>query len=139
MSERNFQMRLTCRYRGPDNEIAEAAVQNLEEGEWRDFILDPERPGFLILVYAILNCQHRYLCMNAAERGIELDSARGVIDVGTDEDWRMQRLRVRFEVGLRSGAASPQDIDYIVERMRQCPVSVNLRDVPDAGTSVEVV
>ncbi len=139
MTDRNFQMSLTCRYRGPDNEIAEATVQNLEEGEWRDFVLGPDRPGFLIFVYAILNCQHRHLCMNAAERGIELDSARGSIDAGTDEDWRMQRLRVGFEVRVRSGSPSPQDIDYIVERMRQCPVSVNLRDVPGAETSVEVV
>lgn len=139
MSTHTFQMRLGCRYEQPDNTVADLLVQNLEDGEWRVFDLNFRQPGFLIFVYAILNCQHLYLRTNAAERGLLLESAAGTIDVLADDDWNLQRLHVYFEVGLKAGAPLPEDKDYIVERMQHCPVSINLKAVPDGQIRVDFI
>jgi hypothetical protein len=130
-------MRLECRYRQPDNKVAELRMQILEKGDWKPFTLSAEQPGFLIFVYAVLNCQHMYMRTNAAERGLLLDAARGSIEVLADRDWVIQKLSVRFAAALQSGAPAPGDIDYIVGRMRHCPVSINLKDVADSHTTVE--
>jgi hypothetical protein len=74
---------------------------------------------------------------NADERGLVLASATGSIDVLADESWVLQKLHVRFDAQLRSGTPSSADVDYIVERMEHCPVSVNLKDVADSRTQVE--
>ena len=136
MSERSFQMRLFCRYEEPDNSVAELDVQSFEDGEWRDFDLNTGTPGFLIFVYAAFTCQHLYLRTNCAERGLVLESTNGSIHMLTDEDWEMQKLRIGFEGKLKSGIPSPEDVDYVVGRMRQCPVSKNIRDIADSATSV---
>lgn len=137
MTEHAFQMRLECRYQQPNNSVAGLQVQNFAKGAWTDFELGAGQPGFLIFVYAILNCQHMYMRSNAAERGLLLDSARGWIEVLANQDWVVQKLRVRFEGYLQSGAPAPGDIDYIVDRMQHCPVSINLKDVPDSHTAVD--
>lgn len=46
----------------------------------------------------------------------------------------MQRLHLQFDARLASGRPSADDIDYIIERMQHCPVSVNLRHVADSKT-----
>ena len=137
MTQRVFQMRLECRYQRPDNSVAELRVQLFEKGAWADFELDFQQPGFLIFVYAVLNCQHLYMRTNAAERGLLLDSARGCIEVAADSDWVMQKLHVHFQARLQSGAPAAGDIDHIVDRMQHCPVSINLREVADSLTTVE--
>ena len=104
---------------------------------WQDFELDFGQPGFLIFVYAILNCQHLYMRTNAAERGLVLDSSLATIDVLADEEWRLRRLHIGFEAKLRSGSPSREDIDHIINRMQRCPVSTNLRDVKDMRTVLE--
>jgi len=48
----------------------------------------------------------------------------------------METLKVHFSGRLGSGQASPDDIGYIVSRMKQCPVSHNIREVPDAESTV---
>jgi len=48
----------------------------------------------------------------------------------------METLQVHFSGQLGSGQASPDDIDYIVARMQQCPVSVNIRDVPVTESTI---
>ncbi len=136
MSEHRFQMRLSCRYAQPDNTVAELAVENLVEGEWQPFELGFKSPGFLIFVYGILNCQHLYMRTNAAERGFALESADGSIEVTASQDWVLQQLNVHFDARLQSGAPGAEDVDYIVDRMRHCPVSVNLRDVADSRTTL---
>jgi hypothetical protein len=138
MSERDFQMRLSCRYRDPDNSVAELSVQHLDKGEWQDFELDAQSPGFLIFVYAIFTCQHLYLRANCAERGLVLESSSGSIHVVTAQDWDIRRLHVRFDGKLRSGTALTEDVDYIVGRMQQCPVSRNVTDVRDSETVVHL-
>ena len=85
----------------------------------------------------MLNCQHQSLRTNAAERGLVLDSARGSITIGTRNGWELHTLHVRFEVRLKSGHPSSDDVHYIVDRMEQCPVSINLKDVPDSRTTVD--
>jgi hypothetical protein len=132
-------MQLECRYEEPHNTVAGLQVTHLVKGVWEDFELGFAQPGFLIFVYAILNCQHLYMRTNADERGLVLASATGAIDVLTDQDWVLRKLHVRFEAELRSGMPSPGDVDYIVDRMQHCPVSVNLREVADTTTRVELI
>ena len=136
MSDRSFQMRLGCRYEDPDNTVGELGVENLEEGEWRDLDLNTRSPGFLVFVYAVFTCQHLYFRTNCAERRLMLESAEGAIEVVTTEDWALTRLHVRFNGKLKSGNPSLGDVDYIVGRMKQCPVSKNTREPPDTQTTV---
>jgi hypothetical protein len=138
VSERNFDMRLRCRYEGNDNKVSRLEVERLVEGEWRVLELGIMSAGFDIFVYSVLTCQHMYFRVNCAERGLVLDSAEGSVHIGTDADWKIDTLVVSFSGRLGSGAARPEDIDYIVARMKQCPVSRNLREVPGAESSIEL-
>jgi len=126
MNERHFQMRLHSSYQEPENSIAGLRVEIFAEDEWQVFDLNSGSAGFLIFVYAILNCQHLYLRLNSAERGLLLDSADGYIHVTTAEDWTLSDLRVEFTARLRAGTATEEAVDYIVGRMEHCPVSRNL-------------
>jgi len=137
MSERSFQMRLVCRYADPDNSVAELSVEQLLEGDWQPLNLHLRSPGFQVFVYAILTCQHMYFRSNCAERGLVLESAEGAVEVLTSQDWVMRRLRVRFTGRLQSGIPSEQSIQYIAGRMAQCPVSINLKPVPDTVIQVD--
>ena len=131
MSERNFNMRLKSTYEGDGNIIASLEVEHRVKGEWQPLDLGIASPGFDIFVYAIFACQHRFFRVNCAERKLVLNSAEGNIIIGADRDWNMETLQVHFSGQLGSGQASPDDIDYIIERMQQCPVSRNIREVPD--------
>jgi len=138
VNQRVFRVQVGARYEDPDNAIAELAAQCQDAGQWREFALGPGEPGFLIFVYAIANCQQQNLRVGAAERGLALDRTEGLVEVVADAAWRMQRLHVHFEGRLRAGRASAQDIDAIIERMRNCPVSVNLAEVPDATITLRL-
>ncbi len=136
MSERNFHMQLSCRYEGSENNVDDLRVQLFEEAEWKDFDLNVKSAGFLIFVYAAFTCQHLYLRTNASERGLQIDSATGSIHMLTSEDWDLQKLRISFNAKLRSGRATKEDVDYIIGRMKQCPVSRNIRNLDDEQTIV---
>jgi len=136
MAKRIFEMRLSCRYEAPENTIADLRVESLEDGDWREFHLHTRSPGFEIFVYSILTCQHLYFRTNCAERGLPLESAEGSIYLLTSEDWDLQRLGVRFAGSLISGTASEEDIEYIVGRMKQCPVSRNIKEAAASETEV---
>ncbi len=138
MSDRSFRMRLTCRYEDPDNTVGSLNVENFEEGEWRDLGLNERSPGFLVFVYAVFTCQHLYFRKNCAEQGLMLASAEGTIDVLTTEDWDLTRLHVHFDGKLKSGAPASGVTDYIVARMKQCPVSRNTREPPNSRTTVSL-
>lgn len=130
-------MRLSSRYEPPANDMTDVRVESFENGEWCDFELYFTQPaGFLVFAYALLHCQHRYLCANAAERGLVMASATGGIEIRTDDAWRMQQLHIHFDVALKDGVAGSDDVAAIIDRMKQCPVSVNIRDVPDTRVSV---
>jgi len=136
VSERNFSMRLKSTYEEDTNIIAGLAVEHRVEGQWQPLDLGLASPGFDIFVYAVFTCQHMYFRVNCAERGLVLNSADGSITIGADKDWNMETLQVNFSGQLGSGQASPDDIDYIVSRMQQCPVSRNIREVPGAEATV---
>jgi hypothetical protein len=136
VSERNFNMRLKSRYEGNTNTIVSLEVEHRVKGEWQPLDLGVAAPGFDIFVYAVFTCQHLYFRTNCAERKLVLGSAEGNIIIGTDRDWNMETLHVHFSGRLGSGQASPDDIDYIISRMQQCPVSRNIREVPDAESTV---
>lgn len=136
MSKRNFSMRLKSAYEGDTNTVSRLEVEHRIDGQWRPLDLGLTSPGFDIFVYAVFTCQHMYFRVNCAERGLVLNSAEGSIAVGADEDWNMETLRVHFSGHLGSGEAGPDDIDYIISRMKQCPVSKNIREVPDTGSTV---
>ena len=136
MSERNFNMRLKSTYEGHNNVIASLEVEHRVKGEWQPLDLSIASPGFDIFVYAIFACQHRFFRVNCAERKLVLNSAAGNIVIGASKDWNMETLQVHFSGQLGSGQASPDDIDYIVARMQQCPVSRNTREVPATETTV---
>ena len=136
MSERNFNMRLKSTYEGNNNVIASLEVEHRVKDQWQPLDLGVASPGFDIFVYAVFTCQHRFFHVNCAERKLVLNSAEGNIVIGADKDWNMETLQVHFSGQLDSGQASPDDIDYIVSRMQQCPVSRNIREVPDSESTV---
>lgn len=124
-----IQLRLTSIHVGSDNEIANLDVQVFANDAWNVLDLNIETPGFLIFVYSAFICQHMYLRTNAAELGLELDSITGQFEMMTTEDWYIQDMHASFQVKLRSGQAMANEIRHIVERMKNCPVSRNLKDV----------
>ena len=136
MSERTFNMRMKTIYAGNTNAIEIIEVDHKVNDQWQPLDLGVTSPGFDIFVYAVFTCQHMYFRVNCAERNLELRSAQGSIVIGTDHDWNMDTLQVHFSGKLRSGQASPDDIDYIVSRMRQCPVSINLQEVSNAESTI---
>lgn len=136
MSERNFNMRMRTTYEGNTNAIETIEVDHMVDNEWQSMDLGLTSPGFDIFVYAVFTCQHMYFRVNCAERSLELESSEGSIIIGADHDWNMDTLQVHFSGKLRSGQASDDDIDYVVSRMQQCPVSTNLQKVEDARSTV---
>jgi len=73
MNERHFQMRLHGQYQEPENSVASLRVEIFAEEEWQMFDLNSGSAGFLIFVYAMLSCQHLYMRLNCAERGLLLE------------------------------------------------------------------
>ncbi len=91
-----------------------------------------------MFVYTLFTCQHLYLRTNCAEKGFMLRSAQGAIRVVTDEDWNLRVLDVEFSGVLDAGDPSEADIAYIIGRMRQCPVSRNIKEPPVADTRLSL-
>lgn len=138
MSSRIFEMRLSCTYQDNKNTVMDLRTEVMQKGVWQAFELDVASPGFLIFVYALLGCQHLYFRSNCAERDFVLESAQGIIKVKTSQDWDMQSLHVNFAGKLKSGQPGDADIDYIISRMKQCPVSRNVIEPPDSKTFVRL-
>ncbi len=138
MADRSFQMQLRCRYEDPDNSVTSLCVRSLDDGAWQDFELTTRSPGFLVFVYAVFSCQHLYFRANCAERGLMLESADGLIDAVTTEEWSLKILHVHFDGKLKGGTPTQGDVDYIVGRMKQCPVSKNTIEPADSSTTVKL-
>ena len=136
MSKRNFSMRLKSTYQEKTNTVASLAVEHKVKGQWQTLDLNIAAPGFDIFVYSIFTCQHRFFRVNCAERGLLLNSAVGTIVIDAGQDWNMETLQINFSGELGSGQASTDDIDDIVSRMKQCPVSRNLRETFNAESTV---
>ena len=136
VSEHIFKLRLSCSYADPDNSVASLGVEVFGKDGWEPFELGTGTAGFLIFAYAVFNCQHMYMRLNCAERGLLLESASGTIDIRTDADWVVQQLHVGFTGALKSGTPAQADLDYIVDRMKHCPVSMNTREPVDSKTTL---
>ena len=139
MTNRHINMRLKCHYEGEKNMISRLEVEHEVGHEWKVLDLDATTPGFDVFVYALLHCQHTYFRINCAERGLLLDRAEGDIKVLTDKDWNLLDMKVNFTGELVSGQASQTDIDFIVARMQQCPVSRNVNTPASAHSEISLV
>lgn len=137
MSERIFELQLNSRYAAPDNTPVELRIALKEKGQWQDFDLHYQTPGFLIFVYALFSCQHTYLRLNCADKGIQLASSQGRIRARTDGDWDLQELTVEFQVKTLKGRASSDDITHIAQRMEQCPASRNIKPPQKLSTKLD--
>jgi len=137
MSKHIFNLRMAADYGSTENDITSLEVQVLNDNEWEILDLNTTTPGFLIYVYSIFTCQHMFMRTNATERKLAFTSSRGELLVEASEDWLLEKVYVRFNVKLAAGEANDDNTEYIVSRMKQCPVSKNLpRDI-DIHTSVE--
>jgi len=128
LEQRVFELRLSSTLEGPENEPTELQVEVLHDGEWEPLDLNVKTRGFLIFVYSAFICQHMYLRVNAAERGLLLDSVDGQYKMVASDDWFIQEIHAHFQATLRSGQANDDDVEFIVERMKLCPVSRNLKE-----------
>ena len=137
MSKHIFNLRMEAGYGTSENDITSLEVQVLNENQWEILDLNTTTPGFLIYVYSIFTCQHMFLRTNATERKLAFTSSRGELLVEASEDWLLEKVYVRFSVKLAAGEANTDNTDYIVSRMKQCPVSKNLPQDIDIDTRVE--
>ena len=138
MSNHKFQFRLSSYYESEKNDVSKILFEHLVDQEWKEYDPTNYAAGFLVLLYAIFNCQHMYFRVNAAERGLQLKSAKGTLEVATNEVWEIQKLYIHFDGVLVSGVPSKDDEQYIVQRLSHCPVSVNIKAIPDMKASVHI-
>jgi len=136
MTDLTFQMLLQCQYSGTDNHIEQLHVEHLVDSDWQVLDLNTYTPGFDIFMYAILTCQHMYFRMNAAERGLIMGSSEGLITINADEHRSIKTLHVDFKGQLTSGTVTADAISFISQRMKQCPVSINLKKIMDSKISI---
>lgn len=132
-----FQLRARFCYSGDDNHLDEISAEVLTDAGWRPLEINNTSPGFLIFVYSFLVCQHTFFHGNCSESGLLLERASAELDLIAADNWKIDRIRVRIEARLRAGTAGQAEIDYIRQRMRLCPVSVNLVEPPDYQIELE--
>lgn len=128
MTQRTFELRLSSVHEPPENKLKKLEVDVLVDGEWKPLDLNLNTRGFLIFVYSVFICQHMYLHSNATELGLVLNTVTGRFRMTTSEDWIVHEIQASFDVALSSGQATADNVAYIVERTRNCPVSRNLKD-----------
>ena len=138
MSDHVFDLRLTAEHNPEDNTVTTMSVENLVEGSWQALDLCETTPGFLIFVYCIFACHHRFLWVGSRDREITITSSSGSIHLVADEDWHLQHISTEFKASSISGSASDEDIAYISDKILNCPVSRNMPANVEAGTSVVI-
>jgi len=137
MADHVFELRAAFQYSGDDNKIDQLEAEVLTEDGWRALQIGNDSPGFLIFVYAFLICQHTYFHANSGESSLLLKQAKLELSLHTDEDWQIDQVKVGINAVLRAGDADSASIDYIKQRMRLCPVSVNLKEPQDYRFELE--
>ncbi len=128
MTQRTFELRLSSIHETHENTLIKLDVEVLADGVWETLDLTLKTRGFLIFVYSVFICQHMYLHSNATEFGLAIDRVTGRCKLTTSEDWFVHEIHTSFDVALRSGTVATDDVACIVERMKNCPVSRNLKD-----------
>jgi len=131
MSNSTFQMLLQSSYNGDENDVATLHIEHLVDNDWNELELNIYTPGFDIFMYAILTCQHMYFRNNAAKYGLMLSSSEGLLTIITGEHRSIESLNVEFKGKLKKGDANKEVIDSISARMALCPVSINLKTIPE--------
>ena len=131
MNDFTFQMLLHSSYVNDKNDIDQLHVEHLVNNTWKKLDLNISSLGFDIFMYSILNCQHMYFRNNAAEYGLVLDSSEGFITVIADKHRSIETLNVEFKGKLKKGKATKEIVDSISARMALCPVSINLKNIPN--------
>jgi hypothetical protein len=126
MTSRQFHLRLNASYQGSDNTLEDLTVEVLNEGEWQAVDLGIRSGGFFLFINGLFSCQHLYMRTNSAECNLQLSSSKGELYVETDENWEIIQAQVSFVARLKSGEATDDALEYIIERMHHCPVSTNL-------------
>ena len=126
MSNRHFHLKLNSSYQADENDIKDLAIEVLHDNEWETLDLNIWSPGFLLYINALFSCQHLYMRTNSAESNLILESSTGELQVEAGEFWDLINVTVSFDVKLKSGTPTQENIDYITERMTHCPVSTNL-------------
>lgn len=144
--DRLFRFRLQSRHPAPERAITDLAVQWLSpEGLWEPQELTLTMPGFRIYLISLLLCQHFYLVVNACERRIPLERVEADFSVSTGEDWILHSVTGEFQIQL-DGSALVQggssmlgdDLTFIEERMKACPVSRDLASGVEKRTREKV-
>ena len=125
MNQRVTRMRLHSRYAGPENAIKELSAEQFLGGAWEPFELTIRSPGFDVYTYSALTCQHTYFRSNCAEKGLLLNTATAEIAITLADNWKMLGTRVEISAKLKSGTETQEINDYVLGRMRHCPVSIN--------------
>lgn len=126
MNDRHFHIKLAATYSSNDNLIDDLSITQLIDNKWEAIELDNRSGGFMLYINGLLSCQHLYLRTNAAERDIVLSSLAGEMQIVAGEFWDIKTIDLHFEAKIKSGTASDNDMNYIVDRMTHCPVSSNL-------------
>lgn len=139
MNKHYFQLRLNSTYESSDNKLQHLLVEHVIDSEWQPLALSERSPGFLIYAYSIFTCQHLFMRNNCAERGIELASASGEMVLVADDEWRLEQMHISFDAKPSKGTASADDREYIISRMGQCPVSINLPQIADTQTLLNFI
>ena len=137
MSKHNFHLRLNCTYESSENKISVLDVEVSTEDGWQPLELSEASPGFLIYAYSIFTCQHTYMRLNAGENGLIIDSAEGDLQLQASEEWLLESIDVAFDVKLKSGTVTDEKTALIIERMKLCPVSLNLPANVIVNTAVD--
>jgi hypothetical protein len=137
MDERTFHLRSRSEHEGDASELLALSMELEADGEWQPVTLSPLMPPFRAFVCASLMCQHAYLRMNATERGLVVAAANGDFWMKT-HDWHVLEIAAHFAITLRGGNPSGDDLLFISERMRDCPISRNLASATKT-TTLEVV
>lgn len=136
MNTKQFHLRLHAGYQGSDNTLDDLAVEILNEGKWEAMDLNIRSAGFLLFINGLFSCQHLYMRANSAECNLQLSSASGELYVETDENWEITQAQVSFVARLKSGEATDEALEYIIERMHHCPVSTNFPEAVMLQVSV---
>lgn len=136
MNDRCFQLRLNCTYKDDDNQVDKLIVENKTDDGWEEVQLSVLTGGFLLFINGLFSCQHLYMRANSAERGLVLESASGEMKIEAGEFWDIKQVEISFNVKLKSGKPTEDDLAYITERMKHCPVSSNIRSSVQVSNSV---
>ena len=137
MDERIFHLRSRSEHEGDANDLVALSFELEVDGDWQPVALSLNMPPFRAFVCASLMCQHAYLRMNATERGLGVAAAAGDFWMKT-RDWNVYEITAHFALTVRSGSPTPEDLAFIGERMRDCPISRNLTSAVKT-TTLEVV